>query len=69
MANIWLKIVKPGRSAAKWLLFLVLISVVVATYLGYFDSVRQVLDTPALTLRIGSFGFSAYTLLLSLIHI
>ncbi|MEJ6679959.1 MAG: mechanosensitive ion channel [OM182 bacterium] len=69
MANIWLKIVKPGRSAAKWLLFLVLISVVVATYLGYFDSVRQVLDTPALTLRIGSFGFSAYTLLSSIIAI
>ena len=69
MANIWLKIVKPGRSAAKWLLFLVLISIVVATYLGYFDSVRQVLDTPALTLRIGSFGFSAYTLLSSIIAI
>ena len=69
MANIWLKIIKPGRSAAKWLLFMVLIAIVAATYLGYLDSVRTVLDTPALTLRIGSFGLSAYTLLSSLIAI
>ncbi len=69
MANIWLKIIKPGRSAAKWLLFMVLIGIVAAAYLGYLDSVRTVLDTPALTLRIGSFGLSAYTLLSSLIAI
>ena len=57
----------PRRRAAKWLLFLVLIGVVVGTYQGYFDSVRVLLDTPALTLRIGSFGISAYTLLSAVI--
>lgn len=67
MNNLWLTIIKPRRRAAKWLLFLVLIGVVVGTYQGYFDSVRVMLDTPALTLRIGSFGFSAYTLLSAVI--
>ena len=67
MNNLWLTIIKPRRRAAKWLLFLVLIGVVVGTYQGYFDSVRVLLDTPALTLRIGSFGFSAYTLLSAVI--
>ncbi len=67
MNNLWLTIIKPRRRAAKWLLFLVLIGVVVGTYQGYFDSVRVLLDTPALTLRIGSFGISAYTLLSAVI--
>ncbi len=63
MTSIWLTIIKPRRSAAKWLLFFALIAIVSATYLGYLDSVRAVLDTPALTIRIGSYGISAYTLL------
>lgn len=63
MTSLWLKIVKPRRNAAKWLLFLALIAIVAATYMGYLNSVRAALDTPALTLRLGSFGFSAYTLL------
>ncbi len=63
MTTLWLKIIKPNRRSAKWLLFLVLIGIVVATYQGYFDSLRLLLDTPSLTLRIGSYGISAYTLL------
>lgn len=63
MTTLWLKIIKPRRSAAKWLLFLALLAIVAATYLGYLDSVRAVLDTPALTVRIGSYGLSAYTVL------
>ena len=62
MTNIWLNIIKPKRTYAKWLIFLTLLSLMILGSMGYFHAVRDVLDTEALTFSVGAYSVSAYML-------
>ncbi len=67
MANIWISLIKPKGIYAKWFIFLTLVATVALGSTGYFDIVRQYLDTEALTFKAGSFEVSAYKALKSIL--
>ncbi len=69
MKNLWLAVLKPKRVHAKWLIFLMLIGISALGVFGYFEIVRQYLDTEALTFSIGAYNLSAYGLLRALMAI
>ena len=69
MSKFWLNIIKPKGIYAKWLIFLTLLAAVVLGSMGYFQAVREVLDTDALTFAIGEYRLSVYMLLSAAITI
>jgi small-conductance mechanosensitive channel len=66
MKNFLLSLIKPKGSYAKWLVFLALILIAILGTLGYFQIVRQYLDTELLTFGIGTYQISLYELLRAL---
>jgi small-conductance mechanosensitive channel len=69
MANIWLKIFKPKGIYAKWLIFLILFATFAMGMLGHFQTIRDYLDTEALTFTVGDYSISAYNALQAMIGI
>lgn len=70
MKNIWLTIIKPKGTYAKWLIFLTLAGILYTVSSGHFDVLRAYLDTPALTFAIGQeFSITAYQALKAAITI
>ena len=63
MSQFWLNIIKPKGIYAKWLIFATLVAAVVFGSLGYFEAVKEVLDTESLTFSLGEYKLSAYSLL------
>ena len=61
MSKLWLPIVKPRQAYAKWLIFLTLLTLVVAGSLGYFEQVRDALDTEQFTFNVGNYGIRYMT--------
>ena len=66
MKNFLLSIIKPKGSYAKWLVFWALVLIAILGTLGYFQIVRQYLDTELLTFGIGTYQISLYELLRAL---
>ncbi|MCB1530560.1 MAG: mechanosensitive ion channel [Rhodospirillales bacterium] len=60
MKNVWLNILKPKGSLAKWLLFLMIAVILVLGAFGHFDVIKQYTDTEALSFKMGSYKISAY---------
>ncbi len=60
MKKLWLGILKPKGSLAKWLLFLMMATVLAAGAMGQFDIIKQYTDTEALSFKIGDYSISAY---------
>lgn len=69
MANIWLKIIKPKGSYAKWLVFITLVVIMALGAAGHFEIVRQYLDTDVLTFKVGDYSLSAYGMLRAFVAI
>lgn len=67
MANIWINMIKPRGLTAKWLIFLTLVGIAALGGTGYFDIVREYLDTERFTLKVGTYEISAYRVLSSLV--
>jgi small-conductance mechanosensitive channel len=63
MKNIWLSILKPKGSSAKWLIFLLLESILAMSAMGYLDIIKQYTDTPALSFEIGNYRINVYSVL------
>ena len=63
MKNFLLSIVRPSGLWARILVFLTLAGIVAAGLSGHFETVRQYLDTEALTYQVGNVRVSAYTVL------
>ncbi len=66
MSKFWKVLLKPNGVIARWLIFLSLVLIVLSGTLGYFEIVRQYLDTDAFTFNVGNYRLSAYGLLRSL---
>jgi len=64
--NFWKNLLKPKGIHAKWLIFLTLILTLLLGSLGYFEIVRQYLDTGSLTFSVGNYRLSAYGVLRAL---
>ena len=60
MANLWLSILKPKGSLAKWLVFLMMAGVLALGALGYFEVIKQYTDTESLSFKLGDYKISAY---------
>jgi small-conductance mechanosensitive channel len=63
MKKFLLYLVKPKGASAKWLVFLLLAGVVALWSSGHFVVIKDYLDTPDLTLAIGSLKISPYIVL------
>lgn len=63
MKSFFLSIIRPSGLWARILVFLTLAGIVAAGLSGHFESVRQYLDTEALTYQVGNVRISAYTVL------
>jgi small-conductance mechanosensitive channel len=63
MKNFFLSIVRPSGLWARILVFLTLAGIVAAGLSGHFETVREYLDTEALTYQVGNVRVSAYTVL------
>lgn len=69
MKKFLLRIFKPKGAHAKWLVFLVLLGTLALGSGGYFETVREYLDTPTLTFKAGSYEISAYDAISALLVI
>ncbi len=69
MSSLWINIVKPKGIYAKWLIFLVLVAILALGTSGYFDVVKQYLDTETLTFKAGEYKISSYGLLRAIVTI
>lgn len=67
MKQIWISLIKPKARYAKWLIFLALASILAIGAGGYFDIVKQYLDTEMLTFTAGEYKISAYGVLRAII--
>ncbi len=69
MKKLWIALIKPTGIYAKWLIFLSLAVMLGLGSLGYFDVLREYLDTEALTFGVGAYSLSVYGLLRALMMI
>lgn len=69
MKNIWMTLIKPKGSHAKWLLLLAMVGLMYLLSQGHFDVAKQYLDTEKLTFAIGNFKISAYMALKSILSV
>jgi len=60
MKNVWITILKPKGSSAKWLLFLMMTVILALGALGHFDVIKQYTDTESLSFKVGDYKISAY---------
>jgi len=60
MKNLWLKLLKPAGTHAKWLTFAMLLAIIGLGLSGKLEAARVYLDTEALTFKIGAFQITAY---------
>lgn len=63
MKNLFLLLFKPETRLARWVVALLLIAVFTAGALGYHEPVKQLLDSEALTFKLGGFTLSVYKFL------
>ena len=65
--GLWINLIKPKGMHAKWLIFITLIAILALGAGGYFDIVREYLDTESLTFGIGEYSTSLYKVLRALL--
>ena len=69
MKSIWLHILKPKGSLAKWLVFLTMLAALALGTMGYFETIRHYTDTEALSFKLGDYRISAYEAMKALLII
>lgn len=60
MKGFWINLINPGRSFAKWLLLIAVVTIIALGATGYLDTVRDFLDANRFSLLIGEFRISIY---------
>ena len=63
MGRFWIDLINPGRSFAKWLLLVTVLTVIVLGATGYLNVVKNFLDAERFSFLIGEFRISIYTAL------
>ena len=63
MKNPLLMLLKPETRLARWIIALLLIAIFVIGALGYAEPVKELLDSEALTFKVGNISLSLYNLL------
>lgn len=66
MKSFLITLIKPTGAWARWLVFLMLASIVAAGVTGHLEIARTYLDTDSLTFEVGNVRISAYTVLRAL---
>ncbi|MFT4862208.1 MAG: small-conductance mechanosensitive channel [Pseudohongiellaceae bacterium] len=61
MKSVLLKLLKPKSLQAKWFILVTLIAIAILGNLGYFVDIRAFLSQDQLTLDIGSYSISLYS--------
>jgi small-conductance mechanosensitive channel len=69
MRKIWISLIKPKGSHAKWLTLVFLCGLAWLWTNGHFEVVRQYLDTEKFTLSVGEFKITLYEVVKSIIFI
>ena len=60
MGSFWINLINPGRSFAKWLLLVTVVTVIFLGATGYLNVVRDFLDAERFSFLIGEFRISIY---------
>lgn len=67
MTDFWKHLIKPSGPWARWLVFILMVSIVAAGVTGNLAIVQNYLDTEALTFTAGDFHVSLYGVLRALL--
>lgn len=62
-----LQLIIPTTKFAKWLVFFLLIGILGAGFAGYFDPLKEVIDTEQFTLKYGDLKITLYKVLKSIL--
>ncbi len=60
MRGFWINLINPGRSLAKWLLLIVVVTVISLGATGYLEVIKEFLDAERFSFLIGEFRISIY---------